>query len=79
MFDSNSVSILGKMAGLRERMRLIGAPSEQILYARRRHPVTQYTAKPMPLSARNTRRSNAQLEHDTTVLIRHRVCPASRP
>lgn len=77
MFGQSSDSVLGKMAGLRARLKSIGAPSEHALYARKAN-TAQARSGVMPQSARNNRLSNVRLEHDSASMIRHGIYSGTR-
>lgn len=77
MFGQSSDSVIGKIAGLRARLRAVGAPSEHALYARKSNSA-QMRSGIVPNSARSSRKSHARLEHDSASMIRHGIYSGTR-
>lgn len=78
MFGQSSESVMGKMVGLRARLRAIGAPSEHALYARKAAAPHKGRSATVPASARDVRLTNARLEHDSASLIRKGLYSGTR-
>jgi hypothetical protein len=78
MFGQSTQSVMGKMTGLRARLRAIGAPSEHALYARKANTAQRSGAVAMPASARTSRNPKARLENDSASMIRNGIYSGSR-
>ncbi|MBB5721479.1 hypothetical protein FHS72_001091 [Loktanella ponticola] len=69
MLVGSSEGILGKLTGISQRIRLIGATSEQALYARTYVKRLPDPVMSTPNSARDYQLSHVRLEQDSASLI----------
>ena len=68
MFMSGPVSILSRIAALRARIAVVGAPSEHALYARKANQNGRVSLE-KPNSAKALRRTPRSLQRDSSSII----------